>query len=74
MTTVRVADMGDSLVVVFSKETMEQFGMRAGDELQVIAAKDGMNLRRHDAVVQRQLEVADRVMEKRHDVLRRLAE
>jgi putative addiction module antidote len=74
MTTARVADWGDSIAVVFSREAMEQLGVRAGDELQVIPTQDGLNLKRRDAIIERQVEVAERVMEKRRDVLRRLAE
>ena len=74
MITARVTELGDSLVVVLSKENLEQLGVGAGDEVQVGPADNGSNQSERSDVVERQLQVAERVMDKRRDVLRRLAE
>ena len=70
MTTVRVTEAG----VQLSSEMLEQFGMRAGDDLQVITTPDGINLKKVLAPPGDQLEVAKQVMDRRYEVLRRLAE
>ena len=74
MITARVTELGDSMVVVLSKEMLERLGVGAGDEVQVGPADNGVNHSGESAVVKRQLEVAERIMDKRRDVLRRLAE
>jgi hypothetical protein len=48
--------------------------MRAGDQVAVVRTNDGLALKKLDQVVAQQMEVAKRIMEKRRDVLRRLAE
>jgi putative addiction module antidote len=66
MITARITEFGDSAVVVLSKEMLAQLGVRLGDEVNVGPANS-------DRVAQ-QVEAAERIMEKRHEVLRRLAE
>jgi hypothetical protein len=48
--------------------------MRAGDQVEVVRTNDGLTLKKLDQVVAQQMEVAKSIMEKRRDVLRRLAE
>lgn len=70
MTTLRVTDSG----VLISPDILERLGMHTGDELHLIETGDGFNLKKTDAIVAHQMDVAKQVMEKRRDVLRRLAE
>jgi bifunctional DNA-binding transcriptional regulator/antitoxin component of YhaV-PrlF toxin-antitoxin module len=70
MTTARVGENG----LVISPEQIEPLGLRVGDSVEVVATSEGIQLKKIDAAVAEQLEVAKRVMEKRDDVLRRLAE
>ena len=70
MTTARVGENG----LLILPEMFEPLGLRVGDSVEVVANSEGIQLKKIDAVVAEQLEVAKRVMEKRHDVLRRLAE
>jgi putative addiction module antidote len=70
MTTIRVTESG----VALSQDILAQMGVIAGDNLQVIATADGLNLKKVDPVVEEQMRVARQIMDKRHDVLRRLAE
>lgn len=70
MTTIRVTESG----VALSQDILAQMGVIAGDSLQVIATADGLNLKKVDPVVEEQMRVARQIMDKRHDVLRRLAE
>jgi putative addiction module antidote len=70
MTTALVTDTG----LVIPPEVLADFGMRAGDQVAVVRTNDGLALKKLDQVVAQQMEVAKRIMEKRRDVLRRLAE
>jgi putative addiction module antidote len=70
MTVVRVTESG----IALSQDILAQMGVTAGDELQIVATADGLNLKKVDPVVEEQMRVARKIMEKRHDVLRRLAE
>lgn len=70
MTTARVRENG----LLISPELFAPLGLRVGDSVEVVATSEGIQLKKIDSVVAEQLEVAKRVMEKRHDVLRRLAE
>lgn len=74
MTTARVAEFGDSIVLVMPQEMTERLGVRPGDEVQVAPTADGVSLKRQASLVEQQVTAAERIMEKRHDVLRRLAE
>lgn len=70
MTTARVSENG----ITISPEQYAPLGLRVGDSVEVVATSEGIRLKKIDAAVAEQLEAAKRVMEKRHDVLRRLAE
>jgi len=70
MATTRVSENG----IIITPEQIAPLGLRVGDSVEVVATSDGIQLKKIDAVVAEQLEVAKRVMEKRHEVLRRLAE
>lgn len=74
MTTARAAEIDGSIALVISSDATDQLGLRAGDQFQIIPTSDGMTLKRCATLADRQLEVAERVMEQRRDVLRRLAE
>jgi hypothetical protein len=70
MTTARIAENG----VLISTDLLKPLGLQVGDDVQVVATSDGISLRKPEAILPQQLEVAQRVMDKRRDVLRRLAE
>lgn len=72
MITARVTELGGSAVVVLSAEMLSELGIRAGDEVKVGAAGPP-DLNSGDGAAEQVL-AARRIMEKRYDVLRRLAE
>lgn len=74
MTTTEITKFGDSLGIVLPQEVLERLGVQPGDQVQMIATDEGVTLKPCDDTVRKQLDVAEKVMEKRHDVLRRLAE
>jgi hypothetical protein len=72
MITARITEVDGSAVVVLSKEMLAELGVRAGDEVAVgVASKNGAPTGDR---VSEQVAAAKVIMEKRHDVLRRLAE
>jgi antitoxin component of MazEF toxin-antitoxin module len=72
MITARITEIDGSTVVVLSKEMLSKLGVRAGDEVEVGVAAS-TDPATNDRVVQ-QVAASRTIMEKRHDVLRRLAE
>ena len=72
--TLKVVDAGENATISLPQEMLDKFGIRPGDNLQLVATENGIALTSHDAANQSQLELAERVLEERRDVLRRLAE
>jgi putative addiction module antidote len=71
-TTVRVTTVGNSLGVILPKELLERLRVGKGDVLQVVETADGIRLTPYDAEFARQLEVAEAVMRRDRDLLRKL--
>ncbi len=74
MTTVKITKIGNSVGIVLPKEVLERLRVGQGDQLHITEAPDGVTLTPYDAEFQRQMEVAEQVMRKRRNVLRKLAE
>lgn len=72
MITACITELDGSAVVVLSKEMLAELGVRAGDKVKVGAAED-LDAATSDRASQ-QVAAAKVIMEKRRDVLRRLAE
>ncbi|QEG36602.1 AbrB/MazE/SpoVT family DNA-binding domain-containing protein [Bythopirellula goksoeyrii] len=74
MFTVEITDVGDSLGIVFTDEMLKKLGVGKGDKVLVLETYDGLKLIPYDAEFERQFKVAEKVMDKERDVLRKLAE
>ncbi len=74
MTTTQITKFGDAVGIVLPPEVLARLGAQPGDELQLISTEEGITLKSFDSTIKRQLDIAEEVMEKRVDVLRRLAE
>ena len=72
--TLKLTAIGNSTGVIFPKEILEKLRVSKGDTIFVSETKDGIELTAYDPVVARQMEVAERVMRKHRNVLRKLAE
>jgi len=70
----KVTTVGNSSGVVLTKEMLEKLRVEKGDTLLAIETRNGIELTAFDPIVARQMEVAERVMRKHRDVLRKLAE
>jgi putative addiction module antidote len=73
-TKLKVTTVGNSVGVVLPKEILTMLRVSKGDTLLAIQTDRGVELTAYDPKVARQMEVAERVMRKHRDVLRKLAE
>jgi len=73
-TTVKVTTVGNSVGIVLPKELLQRLRISKGDTLHVAETPNGVELTPYDAEFAKQMEVAEQVMRKRRDVLRKLAE
>ena len=74
MTTVKVRKIGNSLGVVLSRDVISRLGVDSGDELFLIKTRDGYLISPYDPEFAEQVSAAERIMKKRRNMLRRLAE
>jgi putative addiction module antidote len=70
----KLIPVGNSTGVILPKELLEKLRVQKGDELHVLETPDGVQLVPFDAEFARQMDVAEGVMRKRRNLLRKLAE
>ncbi len=74
MTTVKVRKVGNSLGLVLSKDVVAKLGVENGDDLFLIPTQGGFQITPYDPKFAEQVSVAERIMKKRRNMLRKLAE
>ncbi len=74
MTILKVRKIGNSLGVVLSKDVISRLGVESGDDLFLIKTKGGYRISPYDPKFEEQVTVAERIMKKRRNMLRKLAE
>ena len=72
--TLKLTTIGNSTGVILPKDILEKLRATKGDSIFAFETPNGIELSPYDPVVARQMEVAERVMKKHRDVLRKLAE
>lgn len=70
----KLTAIGNSTGVVLPRELLEKLRVQRGDELMVLETPDGITLTPFDPEFARQMEVAERVMRRRRNLLKKLAE
>ena len=70
----KITAIGNSFGVILPKEVLEKLRVSKGDLLLAIETPNGVELTAHDPEVSHQMDVAEKVMRKYRDVLRKLAE
>jgi len=73
-TTVKVTTVGNSVGIVLPKELLQRLRISKGDTLHVTETPNGVELMPYDQDFAQQMDVAEQVMRKRRDVLRKLAQ
>ena len=70
----KLTAIGNSTGVVLPKELLEKLRVQRGDELTVLETPDGITLTPYDPAFAAQMAVAERVMRRRRNLLKKLAE
>ena len=70
----KLIPVGNSTGIILPKELLEKLRVQKGDELQVLEIPDGVQLVPWDDEFARQMDVAEGIMRKRRNLLRKLAE
>jgi putative addiction module antidote len=70
----KLIPVGNSTGVILPKELLEKLRVQKGDELHVLETPDGVQLVPFNAELAQQMDVAEGVMRKRRNLLRKLAE
>lgn len=71
---VKLTPIGNSTGVVLPKEILDRLHVSRGDELCIVETADGITLTPYDPELAQQMEVAERIMRRRRNLLRKLAE
>ncbi len=70
----KITQNGDSAVIILPKTTTARLHPQKGDEFCTVETKDGLKVARYDQAFARQMDVAENVMRKNHNMLRKLAD
>ena len=70
----KIIAVGNSAGVLLPKELLARLRVEKGESLYVAETPDGIKLMPHDPALAAQMEVAERVMRKRRNLLRKLAD
>ena len=70
----KITTIGNSAGVILPKELLAKLRVDKGDELYALETPDGIRLTTHDPVFAAQMEVAEKIMRDRRELLRKLAE
>lgn len=70
----KLTTIGNSTGVVLPKELLEKLRVQRGDELMVLETPDGITLTPFDPVFAAQMDVAEKVMRRRRNLLKKLAQ
>ena len=71
---VKITTVGSSVGIVLPKEILSKLHVEKGDSLYITETPDGVQLTPYDEKFARTMKVADKVMRKYRDTLRKLAE
>jgi putative addiction module antidote len=73
-TTLKITSIGNSAGVILPKELLEKLRVSKGDTLFVTETPNGLELSAHDEEVERQMEIAEKLMRENRNLLRKLAQ
>jgi putative addiction module antidote len=74
MTKLKIVTVGNSVGVTLPKEILERLRVKKGDYLFVTETPNGVEITPYDPEFARQMDVAEDVMRRRRNMLRKLAE
>ena len=71
---IKITTVGNSAGIVLPKELLPRLRLGKGEELYATELRDGIKLTPYDPKLVKQMEVAERLMRKDRNVLRKLAD
>lgn len=71
--TLKLNRIGNSVGVILPKDVLARLRVQEGDKLYLTEAPDGYRISQYDPEFAKQMEVAEKVMNRRRDALRELA-
>ena len=74
MTTLTIRKIGNSEGVILPKEVLAKLHVGEGDKLYVTETPDGVSLRSYDPSFEKQMDVAEDIMRRYCNTLKKLAE
>lgn len=73
-TTLKITTIGNSIGVILPKDVLARLRVEKGDSVYVTETPNGIELTAYEETFARQMEVAEKVMRKHRDVLKKLAQ
>ncbi|WP_040914571.1 AbrB/MazE/SpoVT family DNA-binding domain-containing protein [Lentisphaera araneosa] len=73
-TSLKLRKVGNSTGMVFPKEVLQRLRVENGDELFLIETQNGIELSPYDPDFGQEMDLADKIMKKRRNVLKKLGE
>jgi putative addiction module antidote len=70
----KITSIGNSAGVILPKEVLEKLRVEKGDTLYLTETPNGIELTAHDDEVERQMEIAEKIMRENRNLLRKLAQ
>jgi putative addiction module antidote len=70
----KITSIGNSAGVILPKEVLDKLRVEKGDTLFLTETPSGIELSAHDDEVERQMEIAEKVMRENRNLLRKLAQ
>lgn len=70
----KITTVGNSAGVILPKELLARLRLKKGDELYALETPDGIKLTTYDPTFAQQMAVAEEIMRKDRDLLRKLAD
>lgn len=70
----KITSIGNSAGVILPKEVLEKLRVEKGDTLFLTETPNGIELTAHDDEVERQMEIAEKIMRENRNLLRKLAQ
>ena len=70
----KITAIGNSAGVILPKELLAKLRLDKGDELYAVETPDGIRLTTYDPVFAAQMEVVEKIMHERRDLLHKLAQ
>ena len=72
--SIEVTAVGDAAAIILPKDLLDRLRLRAGDRLQLSELADGIAFTRAGLTFADKVDLAEKIMDKRASLLRRLAE